>query len=254
MSATPRLYVSHDLAEGGLIELGSDQAHYLSHVLRLNEGAPVRVFNETAGEFAGVIAQQSKRAVQIRLDERLRLVAPVPDVWLLFAPLKRAATDLVIEKATELGIRAILPVLTERCEAQSVRTDRFRKIALEAAEQTERLDIPEIREAARLDAVLADWPAERLLIYCDESGDDGQRPWGGDTGRAPPLATVLAGLGDAPAAILIGPEGGFTPGERAALRAKPYVRPVGLGPRILRGETAAIASLAVFQAVAGDWR
>jgi 16S rRNA (uracil1498-N3)-methyltransferase len=132
--------------------------------------------------------------------------------------------------------------------------DRLSRIAIEAAEQTERLDVPLVREAVKLEPLLAKWGASRLLIYADEAGDEGGRPWGGDAGRARPMADVLAAMGDSPAAVLIGPEGGFSPAERKKLRDLPFVRPVGLGPRILRAETAALASLALWQSIRGDWR
>jgi 16S rRNA (uracil1498-N3)-methyltransferase len=184
----------------------------------------------------------------------VREQATPPDLWLLFAPLKKTRTDFVVEKAVELGVREIRPVLTERCEAQAVRTDRLQRIAIEAAEQTERLDVPPVREARRLDLALKDWDPARLLYFCDEAGDEGDRPWGGEAGRAAPMADVLKAAPAPAGAILIGPEGGFSPAERTMLRKLDFVRPVGLGPRILRAETAAAAALAIWQAVLGDWR
>ena len=160
----------------------------------------------------------------------------------------------LVEKAVELGVAEILQVLTERTNSENVRVDRLARLAVEAAEQTERLDVPPVREAAKLDALLGKWDPSRLLLFADESGDEGGRPWGGEAGRAGPIADVLVGLGDSPAAILIGPEGGFSPRERKRLRDLPFVRPVGLGPRILRAETAAVAALALWQAIRGDWR
>jgi 16S rRNA (uracil1498-N3)-methyltransferase len=144
-------------------------------------------------------------------------------------------------------------VLTERCEAQAVRTDRLQRIAVEAAEQTERLDVPPVREAQRLDLAFKGWDPARLLYFCDEAGDEGNRPWGGDIGRAGPMADVLKSSPSPAGAVLIGPEGGFSPAERAVLRKLDFVRPVGLGPRILRAETAAAAALTIWQAVLGDW-
>jgi 16S rRNA (uracil1498-N3)-methyltransferase len=145
-------------------------------------------------------------------------------------------------------------VLTERTDAERVRVDRLQRIAIEASEQTERLDIPPVREAVKLFALLDQWDSQRPLIYADESGEDEGRPWGGESGRARPIADVLGGTGDGPAAILIGPEGGFSPAERKRLRDIPIVRPVSLGPRILRAETAAVAALSLWQALKGDWR
>ena len=254
MSATPRLHVAPDLVAGGNITIDGDQAHYLTRVMRLGAGDAVRVFNGRDGEFAGEIAEAGKNAVRLALGERTRTQQAVPDLWLLFAPLKKDRTDFVIEKAVELGVAEIRPVLTERTNSENVRVDRLARIATEAAEQTERLDVPPVREAQKLFAALDGWPADRVLVFADESGDEDGRPWGGEAGRAMPLAEVLRGIGDGPAAILIGPEGGFSPAERARLRSLSFVKAVGLGPRILRAETAAVAALAIWQAVRGDWR
>jgi 16S rRNA (uracil1498-N3)-methyltransferase len=172
----------------------------------------------------------------------------------MFAPLKKARTDFIVEKATEIGASEIRPVLTDRTDADTVRTDRLQRIAVEAAEQTERLDVPPVRDAMKLEQALSGWDEARILIYADEAGDEGAKPWGGEDGRARPIADMLKAPNAGGAAILIGPEGGFTPAERKRLRSLSYVRPVGLGPRILRAETAAIAALALYQALAGDWR
>ena len=253
MSATPRLYVAPDLAEGLEIPVDSDQAHYLTRVMRLAPGAPVRVFNGRDGEFDASLAAFTKSTATLKLGPCTRAQLAPQDLWLLFAPLKKARTDFVVEKATELGVSEIHPVFTERTDADTVRTDRLHRIAVEAAEQTERLDVPAVKEATKLDLVLAKWNPQRTLIYADEAGDDGGKPWGGQTGRAPPVTgRLLAGQGG-PAAILIGPEGGFSPVERKRLRELPYVQPISLGPRILRAETAAVAALAIYQALAGDW-
>ncbi|HEX5008573.1 MAG TPA: 16S rRNA (uracil(1498)-N(3))-methyltransferase, partial [Hyphomonadaceae bacterium] len=223
-------------------------------VLRLAAGAPVRVFNGRDGEFDASLSAFAKSTAQLRLGARVRLQQTTPDLWLLFAPLKKARTDFIVEKATELGASEIRPVLTERTDADTVRTDRLQRIAIEAAEQTERLDVPPVREATKLDHLLDGWDASRTLIYADEAGDEGAKPWGGDEGRASPFADMLKAQTAGRAAILIGPEGGFSPAERKRLRSLSYVRPVGLGPRILRAETAAVAALALYQALAGDWR
>ncbi len=254
MSATPRLYVAPDLREGLEIPTDADQAHYLTRVLRLTAGAPVRVFNGRDGEFDASLSAFTKSTAQLRLGPQVRTQQSAPDLWLLFAPLKKARTDFIVEKATELGASEIHPVLTERTDADTVRSERLQRIAIEAAEQTERLDVPAIREATKLEQVLAAWDETRLLIYADEAGDDGAKPWGGEAGRAPPIADMLKGLTNGRAAILVGPEGGFSPAERKRLRSLAYVRPVGLGSRILRAETAAVAALALYQALAGDWR
>lgn len=254
MSATPRLYVAPDLAEGLEIAADSDQAHYLTRVMRLAQGAPVRVFNGRDGEFDASLAAFTKSTATLKLGARMRAQLAPQDLWLLFAPLKKARTDFVVEKATELGASEIHPVFTERTDADTVRTDRLHRIAIEAAEQTERLDVPAVKEAAKLESLLAKWDPLRTLIYADEAGDDGGKPWGGAAGRAPAVAGRLLARQGGPAAILIGPEGGFSPTERKRLRALPYVQPISLGPRILRAETAAVAALAIYQALAGDWR
>jgi 16S rRNA (uracil1498-N3)-methyltransferase len=254
MSATPRLYVTADLGEDGSLVLDGDQAHYLTRVLRLGSGDPVRVFNGRDGEFEGRLTASTKSTATLALATRIREQASAPDVWLLFAPLKKARTDFLVEKAVELGAAEIRPVLTERTDAETVRNDRLQRLAVEAAEQTERLDIPPVREAVKLFAALEHWPAGRSLIFADEAGDDQGRPWGGDSGRAGPIADVLRDMTDGPGAILIGPEGGFSPGERKRLRELPFVRPVNLGPRILRAETAAAAALSLWQAIRGDWQ
>src|SRR5689334_10958728 len=221
MSATPRLYVAPDLGEGLEIPVNGDQAHYLVRVLRLGAGAPVRVFNGRDGEFEANVSSASKSAFALRLGRRTRQQQATPDLWLLFAPLKKSRTDFVVEKATELGASEIWPVITERTDAEIVRTDRLQRIAIEAAEQTERLDIPRVREAVKLAQAFFHWDAGRTLIYADESGDEGGRPWGGEAGRAPSVADVLHEAKAGPAAILIGPEGGFTAVERMRLRELP---------------------------------
>ena len=254
MSATPRLYVAPDLREGLEIPTDADQAHYLTRVLRLAAGAPVRVFNGRDGEFDAILYAFTKSAAQLRLGAQVRSQQAMPDLWLMFAPLKKARTDFIVEKATELGASEIRPVFTERTDADTVRTERLQRIAIEAAEQTERLDVPPVREAVKLDQALSGWDEARILIFADEAGDDGGKPWGGEAGRAKPMAEMLKTPSSSKAAILIGPEGGFTHVERERLRSLPYVRPVGLGPRILRAETAAVAALALYQALAGDWR
>lgn len=254
MSATPRLYVAPDLGAGAEITLDGDQAHYLTRVLRLGVGEPVRLFNGRDGEFEANVSAVSKTTARLSVLRRLRDQAGVPDLWLLFAPLKKARTDFVVEKAVELGAGEILPVITERTDADTVRVERLARIAVEAAEQTERLDVPPVRDAVKLPALLSNWDPRRLLIYADEAGDEGAKPWGGEAGRAGPAADVLRVEADGPAAILIGPEGGFSPGERKRLRELAFVRPIGLGPRILRAETAAVAALSLWQALRGDWR
>ncbi len=254
MSATPRLYVAPDLIEGVDLVLDGDQAHYLTRVLRLGVGDAVRVFNGRHGEWDATLAASTKSTASLQLGDSVRAQAGGPDLWLLFAPLKKARTDFVVEKAVELGVAEIRPVLTERTDAETVRVDRLQRLAIEAAEQTERLDVPPIRDAAKLMLLLNGWDASRILLFADEAGDDAERPWGGEAGRGRPIEEVLRGLPDGPAAVLIGPEGGFSPSERAHLRKQAFVHPVSLGPRILRAETAALAALALWQSIRGDWR
>jgi 16S rRNA (uracil1498-N3)-methyltransferase len=259
MSA-PRLHVTDRLEAGAEIALATDQSHYLGGVMRRTTGDSVRLFNGVDGEWRARIADLAKRRALLVCEERTRDQTAAPDLTLLFAPVKKARTDFIVEKATELGARVIQPVFTERSIAERVRTDRLQAIAREAAEQTERLDLPEVCEAEKLSRVLEEWEEGRVLIYCDEAGDgddggDDSAPWGGEDGRAPTALGVLwDALKDAPrAAALIGPEGGFSPAERAMLRGHAYVIPVLLGPRILRADTAAVAALTLIQAVWGDW-
>lgn len=256
MSTTPRLFVSPDLCEGNAIALDEEQSNYLLRVLRLQVGAPVRAFNGRDGEWAAKIgAVEGKRASLMPMKRvRAQPVLPASAPVLLFAPVKKAETDFIVEKATELGAWRICPVLTERTQTRTVRLDRFQRIALEAAEQTERLDLPEITDLQSLATALEGLADGTLIVFCDEAGDEVDAPWGGQAGRAGPIAEILGKLGDAPVAILIGPEGGFTPQERAWLRGRSDTAAVSLGPRILRAETAAVAALSVWQALRGDWR
>lgn len=255
MPTIPRLYVDMPLEEGAILPLGEEAANYLSRVLRLGIGGEARLFNGQDGEWLARIETVAARRVDVVLARRLRAQAAAggPKLTLLFAPVKKDQTDLIVEKATELGAGAIWPVLTERTQTRTVRLDRFRKIALEAAEQTERLDLPEVAEVQALPRALDALKPGTALIYCDEAGDAPDAAWGGASGRAGPMLDVLQGLKGRDAAILVGPEGGFTPFERAALRGRQDTYPVSLGPRILRAETAAVAAMTLWQAVCGDW-
>ncbi|MFN3835760.1 MAG: 16S rRNA (uracil(1498)-N(3))-methyltransferase [Glycocaulis sp.] len=255
MSPDPRLFLDTPLEAGARITLERDQAHYLVNVMRREQGSGVRVFNGRDGEWRAVLAEASKRAAVLEVTTRLREQAGVPDVTLCFAPVKKARTDFIVEKATELGAARIRPVITRRTQSERVRVDRLQAIAREAAEQTERLCLPEIAEPVSLDQMLDQWPAATRLIFCDEAGE-GEGPWGGEAGRAMPMAEMLRAETDTggPWAILIGPEGGFAPEERDRLRGLDFVRPVTLGPRILRADTAALAALTLWQAALGDWR
>ena len=237
-----RLYVTTDLAGGLSIGLEPSQAHYLRTVLRLEKGAVVALFNGRDGEWLGRIDAVGKGWCSVSLFEQSRPQDSVPDLWLVFAPIKRARLDFLIEKATELGVAALLPVQTRRTIVERVNLERWRANAIEAAEQTERLSVPDLAEPEPLDRLMARWPARRRLLLCDESG------------ASPPIAEILGGAAPGAWAVLVGPEGGFAETELDALRKLPFVSAVGLGPRVLRADTAALAALAVLQALAGDWR
>jgi 16S rRNA (uracil1498-N3)-methyltransferase len=236
-----RLFVENELADGVSVGLDAARAHFLKSVLRLPPGANVALFNGRDGEFLARIDGFGKGWCSVTVGRRLRPQTADPDLWLVFAPVKRARIDFIAEKATELGVSALLPVFTERTVVDRVNVDRLRANAVEAAEQTERLSVPAVREPQLLATLLAGWPAGRRLLLCDE------------TGTAPPAVEALAGAAG-PWAILVGPEGGFAPAELDGLRNLAFVTPAGLGPRVLRSDTAALAALAVFQALAGDWR
>jgi len=240
--AAGRLFVSDDLGPGAELALDPGQARYLTTVLRRRLGEPVTLFNGRDGEWRAVISGQDRKRLRLTVADLLRRQTAVPDLWLVFAVLKRGPTDLLVEKATELGAAELRPVFTARSNALRVGLDRVRTRAVEAAEQCGRLDVPAIREPEPLDRLLAAWPAGRALLFCDESG------------RAPPVGQVLAAARPGPWAILIGPEGGFSPAEREDLAARADVHAAALGVRTLRAETAAIAALALWQAVIGDWR
>jgi 16S rRNA (uracil1498-N3)-methyltransferase len=236
-SSLPRLYVAQALAEGAVLALDPAQSNYLASVLRLNAGDQVKLFDDRSGEWLGEIAEAGRKRVTLRLLRHLRAREAVPDLWLLFAPIKRGRIDWLAEKATELGAARLVPVITRRTIVERLNRDRLFAHMVEAAEQCERTALPELAEPVKLEALLRDWPEGRALLFADEQG-------------GAPLAEAAA---PGPAAILIGPEGGFTDEERAAIRAVPQAKPVSLGPRILRADTAAIAALSVWMAAAGDW-
>ncbi|MCP5371101.1 MAG: 16S rRNA (uracil(1498)-N(3))-methyltransferase [Hyphomicrobiales bacterium] len=237
-----RLYVDADLAEGAVVEVAGAAGHYLASVMRARPGDAVALCNGRDGEWRARVEAVGRRGATLRLDSRTRPQEPEPDLWLCFAPLKKTATDFVVEKATELGASRLVPVVTRRTAAARVNTERLRATAREAAEQCERLTLPAVDPPVTLDRLLADWPAGRTLLFLDE------------TGGGAPLAGVLAGTGAAPLAVLVGPEGGFDGDELAALGRAPCAVAAGLGPRILRAETAALAALTLCQALRGDWR
>src|SRR5436853_6625195 len=245
MSVT-RLFVEADLAAGVEAPLNEAQAHYLRHVMRRDDGAPLLLFNGRDGEWRATLALRGKKAAAAVVGERTREQTAEPDLWLCFAPIKRARIDYIAEKATELGVAVLQPVLTQHTSVDRVNVERLRANAIEAAEQTERLTVPEVRAPVDLTRLLATWPAERRLLICDETG--------GGSPIAEALRALDAAARAAPWAIAIGPEGGFAEAELAALRRMKDVMAVGLGPRILRADTAALAALACWQALVGDWQ
>jgi 16S rRNA (uracil1498-N3)-methyltransferase len=240
-----RLYVDHVLTEDSAFDLDRQQAHYLRHVMRLGTGDTVHLFNGRDGEWRGMIAIAGRARATVTPLERVGDQTAGPDLWLAFAPVKRSRIDLIAEKATELGAAAIIPVMTENTSVSRVNLDRLRANTIEAAEQCGRLTLPEIRQPAGLADLLANWPDGRRLMVCDETG-------GGE-----PVIDALHRIKGASESdswcILTGPEGGFSPSELDLLAEIPIVTRVGLGPRILRADTAAIAALVCWQAVLGDW-
>ena len=235
-----RLYVPHDLTPGAQLTLDEGQSRYLVAVMRQAVGDAVAVFNGRDGEWLATVTTVGKRAVTLSAQSRTRPQHLGPDLDLVIALVKRGRLETIVEKAAELGVRRLRPVTTERTNADHTRLDRLRAIAVEAAEQTGRLDVPTITEPMKLDRMLADWDPARRLLFCDEAGD---------------AATVLEAVNiPGPWAILIGPEGGFSADERHHLRALPYATPATLGPRTLRADTAAISALTLWQAAVGDWR
>ena len=234
-----RLYVTGDLGANKIVLLNDGQTHYLLHVLRARAGNRVLLFNGREGEWLAEITQAGKRGVTLACLKRTEPQAGTPDIWLVFSPVKKTPSDYLVQKATELGVCVVQPVFTRRTIVNRINMERMAANAIEAAEQSARLIVPEIREAVTLERLLASWPKDRHLFFCDEGG------------TARPLAEVARGT-SGPAAIITGPEGGFDPAEREMLRALPFVIPVTLGPRILRADTAALAALAVWQSVKGD--
>ena len=234
----PRLFVREALCDGGRVELDAGQANYLGNVMRLGEGSEVLLFDGNSGEWLARIDEAGKKGMALAVGRRTREPENIPDVWLAFAPVKRSQTDWLVEKATELGVAKLMPVMTQRTIAERVKLERLEAIAIEAAEQCGRTRLPEMAEPIQLGKFLEMGDAGRALYFADESGGE--------------AAAVAFKPGSA--VILTGPEGGFTDEERDAIRAAPNASPISLGPRILRAETAALASLAAYMTVAGDWR
>ncbi|AUQ51317.1 RNA methyltransferase-like protein [Phaeobacter inhibens] len=241
MSAKIRLYVEHPLGAGQSVPLDRDQAHYLFGVMRQTVGAQLLLFNGEDGEWRAEVAEASKRSGVLICQEQTRPLVLPPDLWLLFAPIKKVRTDFIVEKAAEMGAARILPVQTEFTNSDRIRQDRLQAHAVEAAEQCGGTYVPEVADLQKLSRLLDHWPEERQLMFCDEA----------EVGSALALASETAA--QAPWAIVIGPEGGFSEAERKRLHALPQSHVVSLGPRILRADTAAVAALTVWQQRYGDW-
>jgi len=237
--SAPRLFVPDQLAAGVAVTVEGPQGHYLARVMRVAPGDAVVLCDDVSGEWAARVVEAGKRAVVLLPETRLRPREDVPDFTLCAALLKKDRFDLVLEKACELGVRRVQPVLTRRCVADRLNLERARAILIEAAEQCARTALPDLAEPVKLDALLKGWDEGRALFFADEAGGD------------PATAAFAAHRG--PAALLTGPEGGFDDAERAAVRALPQARAITLGPRVLRGETAAIAGAALWMGAAGDW-
>jgi 16S rRNA (uracil1498-N3)-methyltransferase len=237
-----RLFVTAALEPGATVSLSEGQTHFLLHVLRAKAGDSVLLFNGRDGEWQAEIASLAKRSIVLTARTRTAPQANVPDLWLAFAPVKKTPSDYLVQKATELGVSKLQPVFTRRTIVTRINEERLHANAVEAAEQSGRLCLPEIGVPVALEKLLSSWSRDRSLFFCDEGGDAGT------------LAETARKMSVGPAAILTGPEGGFDPAERKSLRALPFVTPVSLGPRILRADTAALAALAIWQSVRGDWR
>lgn len=255
MATLPRLYLDLDLSTETEVEIDGNPAHYLSRVMRLRVGDEFRAFNGRHGEWRLRIARMTGKMIVAVAMMQTRQQPPKADTApdLMFAPLKKTRTDFVVEKAAEMGAGRLIPVITARTQTRTVRSDRLQALAIEASEQTERMDIPSIEDSQSLEAAVSAYSGQ--IFFCDEAGDDPQAIWGGDRGRAVGFETER--LGEEPdrqVCILVGPEGGFSPDERDWLRSLEFVTPVTLGPRILRAETAVVAALTIWQALAGDWR
>lgn len=237
-----RVFVDAPLSPGAGVACTPEQVNYLVNVLRMKAAAALLVFNGRDGEWRAVLEPVSKKSVVLRVEAQTRAQSDGPDVEYLFAPLKHARLDYMVQKATEMGVRRLRPVLTRRTIAERVNLDRMRANVIEAAEQCGILRVPEVAEPMKLGAVLDSWDAARTLIFCDEGAE---------------IANPVAALQDVvagPVAVLIGPEGGFADEERDVILGRPFVRTISLGPRILRADTAAVAALAVVNATLGDWR
>jgi 16S rRNA (uracil1498-N3)-methyltransferase len=240
MRDTPRLHVVQRLAERAEHALEQDQAHYARDVMRLKPGDPLRLFNEADGEWLAFVTEATRKSVTLRIEKKLAEVSRPPDIDFIFAPLKHARLDYLVQKATELGARRLRPVITQRTIVERVNLGRMRANAVEAAEQCNLVFVPEVTEPEKLDRLLAQWDSQRTLIYCDEAA------------QSQDTLAILKSL-QLPVALLVGPEGGFTAEERAGLSRLPFVTAISLGPRIMRADTAGTVALAIVQASLGDW-
>ncbi|KWT69348.1 Ribosomal RNA small subunit methyltransferase E [Hyphomicrobium sulfonivorans] len=236
-----RLFIDAPLSEGVAVACNEDQANYLGNVLRLSAGAEIAIFNGRDGEWRARIAEIRKKRCMLECLERIRPQHDGPDIHYLFAPLKHARLDYMVQKAAELGVAHLQPVITRRTVAARVNLERMRANAIEAAEQCGVLRVPTVGEPLKLEALLAQWPADRQMIFCDEGAE-----------VANPLEALRA-LAPGPLAVIVGPEGGFDPTERQALQGCPFTTAISLGPRIMRADTAAVAALALVNATLGDW-
>ncbi len=240
MSAKIRLYVEQPLGQGQSVPLTREQAHYLFGVMRQSVGAQIALFNGRDGEWLAEVSEAGKRGGVLSCLQQTKPLQLPPDLWFLFAPIKKARTDFIVEKAAEMGAARILPVQTDYTNSERIRQDRLQAHAVEAAEQCGGTFVPEVADLQKLDRVLDTWPQDRQLMFCNEA----------EVGSALRLAAQEQGH---PWAILIGPEGGFSDQERARLTALPFAHVVSLGPRILRADTAAVAALTMWQQALGDW-
>jgi 16S rRNA (uracil1498-N3)-methyltransferase len=236
-----RLFIDHPLEAGQTVPLSREQAHYLGTVMRLRPGDAVAVFNGRDGEWQATLDGPARGPkAMLRVATQTAPQRNPPDLWLLFAPIKKARTDFIVEKAAELGAARIMPILTERSQTRRIARDRLQAHAIEAAEQCGGTFVPPVGDLRPLDEVLRDWPADRQLMFCDEE----------EAGAGCDLSGAMRG----PWAILIGPEGGFSAAERDRLRDLPFSWVVSLGPRVLRADTATVAALTLWQDRLGDWR
>ncbi len=240
MSEKIRLYLDQPLGPGQSLPLGRDQANYLFNVMRLSVGAAVTVFNGRDGAWRALVAQAGKRAGLLACEAQSAPQQNPPDLWLCFAPIKKARTDFIVEKAVEMGAARIVPMLTEFTNSERVRVDRLQAHAVEAAEQCGGTFVPEVAEPLKFQSLLDHWGAARQIMFCDET----------QAGRDVGIRSTSPG---APWAIFIGPEGGFSDAERARLHGLGHACPVALGPRILRADTAAVAAMTLWQTQLGDW-